>query len=68
MYKSRDTPHVFCLHQHFFQQKLVIFVMSENINIILLTFIESLYVILMNMIVMLMMPAKFATPGLLKEI
>ena len=37
-----------------------------HFNTILLNIIESLEIVLINMIAILMMPAKFATPGLLK--
>ena len=55
----------------FFRQKSEGFVISRNTNIncivkhflILLTFFESLRVVLMNMVGILTMSAKLATPG-----
>ena len=44
-------------------RKSVIFAISENTDI---DFFESLKIILINMVTILMMTAKLATPGLLK--
>lgn len=54
----------------FFQQKLATFVISKIANknyifLILLTFIELLKVVLIDMIVIFMMSIKLAAPGLL---
>ena len=60
IYKSCDTSLEFCWCQHFFagNQQLLI--------LILLTFLESLKVVLINMVAILMMSAKLTTLGLLK--
>ena len=73
IYKSQDTPLEFCWHQHFFigNQQLLLYHEIQIQNAFkyiisnLLTFFESLKVVLRIMVVILM-SAKLATLGLLK--
>ena len=74
LYESRDTPPEFCWHQHLFIENQQILLYQEiQIQIafwyiisIFLTFLESLKIFLINVVLILMMSAKMATPGLLK--
>ena len=74
LYESRDTPLEFCWHQHLFTRNLQIFLYQEiQIKIpfryIISTtsnFSESLRIVLINMVTILAMSAKMATPGLLR--
>ena len=75
IYKSRDTPLVFCWHQHLFtgNQKLLFYHEIQKIQItfqciisIFLTFFESLKVVLINIIAISMMSAKLTALVLLK--
>ena len=74
LYESRDTPLEFCWHQHLFTRNLQIFLYQEiQIKIpfryIISTtsnFSESLRIALINMVTILAMLAKMATPGLLR--
>ena len=74
LYESRDTPLEFCWHQHLFTRNLQIFLYQEiQIKIpfryIISTtsnFSESLRIVLINMVTILAMLAKMATPGLLR--
>ena len=72
IYRSRGTPPDFCWHQHFFTGNQQIFLYQET-QIwaafwlqILLAFLESLKICLINMVTILLMSAKMATPDLLK--
>ena len=72
IYESHNTSLEFCLHQHF-SIKNQQFLLYQKIQIqtalwyiILLTFFESLKIFLTNMVTILMMSAKLATPSLLK--
>ena len=72
IYRSRGTPPDFCWHQHFFTGNQQIFLYQET-QIwtafwlqILLAFPESLKICLINVVTILMMSAKMATPDLLK--
>ena len=72
IYRSRGTPPDFCWHQHFFTGNQQIFLYQET-QIwaafwlqILLAFLESLKICLINVVTILMMSAKMATPDLLK--
>ena len=75
LYESRDTTPDFCWHQHFFHWKSANFVISRKTDIdcilvhnfnFFLAFLKSLKIFLINLIIILMMSAKMATPGLLK--
>ena len=75
MYKSRDTYFDSCRHQRFFTGNQQILPHQEvHIRrldfdtefLILLTFLESLVIVLINMVTILMISAKITTPGLLK--
>ena len=65
--KSRDTPLYFWRH-YFFPSKIINFhhvrLHINSFFLILLTFFVSLRIVSINMIVILMIPAKLATPGL----
>ena len=74
IYESRETPSEFCWHQHFSPEiSEFCYVKKYRYRLhfhasfrILLTFLESLKIILIDMVIILMMSAKMATPGLLK--
>ena len=75
IYKSHDTPLEFCWYQHFFTgiQQLLLYKKKYRYRLhfntqflILLAFLESLKVVLINMVEILMISAKLATLGLLK--
>ena len=59
-YKSRDTFLEFCWQQHFFTGN------QQFLLCIFLTYFASLKTSLINMVAILMMSAKLATPGPLK--
>ena len=74
IYESCDTPLEFCWHQHFFPE-ISKFCCIKNYRhrlhfdtqfLILLTFLESLKVALINIVTILMISAKLATPDLLE--
>ena len=74
IYESRDTAPGFCWHQHF-APKISKFCYIKKYRyrlhfdiwfLIFLTFLESLNIFLINLVIILMMSAKMATPGLLK--
>ena len=73
LYESRETPLEFCWHQHFFPEiGQFCYIKKHRYRfhldiyfLTLLTFLESLRMVLINMVKFLMMPAKMATPGLL---
>ena len=74
LYESHETPLVFCWHRHFLP-KISKFCYIKKYRyrfhlhtkfIILLTFLESLRDVLINMVTILMVSAKMATPGLFK--
>ena len=72
--KWLDTFPELCWHHHIFPRKSAIFVMSRNTdidcvlihNLFCFTFFELLKVVLINLVKILMISAKLATPGLLK--
>ena len=72
--ESSDTPLEFCWHQDFFtrSQQILLYqeILIQNalflLFLILLTFFESLKIVLINMVTVLMISAKMATLGLLK--
>ena len=74
IYESRDTPPKFYWYQHFFtrnQQILLYKKYKYRLHfgtqfLFFLTFIESLRIFLIKLVIILMMSAKMATPGLLK--
>ena len=74
MYEPCDTLVKFCWHQHFFTRNQQILLYQEiqiriafwDITSNFLTFLESLKIVLINMVTNLMMSAKMATLGLLK--
>ena len=74
LYESRDTPLDFCWHQHFLPEiSKFCYIMKYRYRfhldtwfLILLTFLESLRIILINVVTILMISAKMATPGFLK--
>ena len=74
IYESRDTPLDFCWHQHFlteiskfcYTKKYRYRLHFDTWFLILLTFLGSLKIVITNMVTILMMSAKKATPGLLK--
>ena len=74
IYESRDTPLEFCWHSNFspkiskfcYIKKCMCRLHFDTIFLILLTFLESLKIILRKKVTILMMSAKMATPGLLK--
>ena len=69
-YKPRDTSLEFCWHWHLFTRNYQSLLYREmqikiTFSLILLTFIELLKVVLIDMIVILMMSVNLAIPGLL---
>ena len=74
MYKSRDTSFEFCWYQHFsaeiskffYNKKYTYRLEFDEKFLILLTFPESLVIVLINMVTILMMSAKITTPCFLK--
>ena len=74
LYESCDTPLEFCWHQHFLPEiskfcyikKYRYRFHLDTQFLILLTFLDSLRISLINMVTILMMSAKMATPDLLK--
>ena len=74
LYESRETPLEFYWHQHFLTEISKFFYIKkyryrfllDAYFLILLTFLESLRIVLIDMVKILMMSAKLATPGLLK--
>ena len=74
IYESRDKSPDFCWHQHFspvISRSCYIMKYRYRLNfstkfLILLAFLESLKIFLINLVIILMMSAKMATPGLLK--
>ena len=74
MYESRDTPLEFCWHQHFsseinkfcYIRKCRYRLHFGTYFLILLIFLESLKIFLINIVAILMMSAKLVTPGFLK--
>ena len=74
IYESHDTPREFCWHS-IFSWKISKFCYIKKYRyrlhfdtwfLILLIFIESLKIVLINIVTILMMSAKMATPGLRK--
>ena len=72
IYESHDTPIDFCWHQHFFTGNQQI-LLNQEIQIAfwylisnILTFLDFLKIVLINMVTILMMSAKMANPGLLQ--
>ena len=73
-YESRDTPLEFCWNQHFlleisklcYIKKYRYSLQFDTQFLILLTFLEFLKVVLINMVTIFMMSGKMATPCLLK--
>ena len=74
IYGSRETCLEFCWHQQFFNgnqqillyQEIMYRLHFETKLLILLTFLESMKIILIKKVAILVMSAKMATPGLLK--
>ena len=74
LYEWRDTPTEFCWFQHFLPEiskfcyikKYKYRLHFDTSFLILLTFLESLNIFLINLVIILMMSVKMATPGLLK--
>ena len=71
MYESRDTSLEFCWHQHFFSKFCYIKKCTHRLEfdgwfLILLAFLESLVIVLINIVTILMMSTTLITPGLLK--
>ena len=74
IYESHDTPLEFCWHQHFFTgnqqtllyQEIQILIPFWYIISISFNFLESLRVVLINMVTVLIISAKMATPAFLK--
>ena len=74
IYKSSDTHPELYWHQHFFTGNQQILLHEEyryrlhfdTWFLVLLTFLESLKIFLINMVVILITSAKIATPGLLE--
>ena len=74
IHESRDTSHESYWHQQFFTGNQQILLYQEYMYrlhfdtkfLILLTFLESLKIVLIKKVIILMMSAKMATPGLLK--
>ena len=72
--ESRDTYPEFCWHQHFFTwNQQILFYQESRYRLyfgtqflILLTFLVSLKNFLINLVIILMMSTKMATPGFLK--
>ena len=64
LYESRDTPPELSWHQHIKKYRYRLH--FDTWFLILLTFLESLNIFLINMVIILMMSAKIATLGLLK--
>ena len=70
----QNTPLYFCWHQHFFtgNQQILLYqgiqiqIPFRCILLILLTFLESLRIVLINVVKIVMMSAKMATSSLLK--
>ena len=70
-YKSRDTPLEFCWHQHFLLEiSTLCYIKKYRFRLhfdalfqILLSFFESLKIVLINMVIILMMSAKMAALG-----
>ena len=74
MHKSRDTPLGFCWHQHFLLEISKFCYIKKSTHRLdfdtkfqfFLTFLESLVIVLRNMVTILMMSANKTTPGLHK--
>ena len=71
IYKSRDTTLELFWHQHFFTRNCHIKKYRYRLHfdkqfLILLSFLESLKIVLINVIKILMMSAKLVTTGILK--
>ena len=74
LYESCDTPLDFCWHQHFLAEIIKFCYIKkyrygfhlDTYFLTFLTFLYSLRIVLINMVKILMMSAKMATPGLLK--
>ena len=74
LYELRDTPIEFCWHQHLlpeirtfcYNKKYSYRFHLDTYFLTLLTFLQSLRIVLINTVKVLMMPAKMATAGLLK--
>ena len=74
MYKSRGAPLKFCSHKHFSPEITKFCYIKKSTHrldfdtwfLLFLTFLESLVIVLINMVIILMMSAKITTPGLLK--
>ena len=65
LYQSLDTHPELCCHQHFFTRNQQILHFDTEF-LILWTFLKSLKIFLVHLVIILMMSAKMATPGLLK--
>ena len=74
IYESRDAAPEFCLHQHFSLEISKFCYIKKYRNrlhfdtefLSLLTFLESLNIFLINLLIILMMSAKMVTPGLVE--
>ena len=71
IYESCDTPLEFCWNHHFFTGNQQILLYQERLQfdtwfLILLTFLEFLKIVLINMVTILIMSAIMATPSLLR--
>ena len=74
IYESRDTPLNFCWHQHFFIGNQRFLYMKKyryrlpfsTEFLILLACLESLKICFINLVIILMLLAEMATPGLFK--
>ena len=75
LYESCDTPLDFCWHQNFLAEIIKFCYIKkyryrfhlDTCFLILLTILQSLRIVLINMVKILMMSAKMATLGLLKR-
>ena len=70
LYESRDTPLEFCWHQHFLPEiNKFCYIKKYRYRFHLDTYfltLESIRIVLINMVKILLMSAKMTTPGLFK--
>ena len=74
LYESRDTPLEFCWYKHFLPEiNKFCYIKKyrhrfhlDTYFLTLLTFLESIRIVLINMVNILLMSGKMTTPGLLK--